>query len=929
MNASILSLALLVLSGPAVETAKEPNTHLYVRTAPPGGKIIVDERPGTTDGLFSVTPGKHRVVVELDGYAPDRREVDVPQGRITRVEVSLKSTNDSYDGRSMAEWKRLVLNELNAEIRAKAMDALEAFGNRGRAEEAVAAIKAALAQEKDKAVIEAAYRALFRLGAPAVRVLLDGFRSQDPKARWMAVKAPYSGRRAKDWDRYVVPEQVVAAVIAATRDPDSAVRGEACYALGWRAFAGPNHENWHKIIATLIKALDDEEPTEGGAGIHSPFTVQSVACASLGRLRRFGAKVEGAVPALTRIVQSKPKELRPNESVLSSGQREALRFLGELGPAAKAAIPVLQAMQKEPRYQNDRDIDVAIKTIQASYGGPGVAATKQPPGPASKAPPTAIAAAKQPAAKGPMPRAGEQETVTAPGEAVTTLSPDSKEEPIESALRQKGKIEYKQVPMTEALRAIERQMKVNVVVDAKGMEDSGIDLATTLVSLSLENVSWGSVLDVLASQAGLTWAIKDGVLLITTEERASQDLTTRVYPTADLTSDHEALVRAIKTTIAPGSWRDSGGPGSIFPGPGSRPDRLVIHHAYRVHRQVRQLLSALRSIAAETGAGKTTESVVLYGAPTASASDIRSLRKALAQLVSFDFQETPLKEVAAYVKDTSKIPLVLDGKELNAVSLDPSTAQVSFRVSKVPLQQALSLMLRQFDLTWTLEGDYVRITTTDAADLRLVVGVYPVGDLAPDRKPDKLIEIITRTVAPQQWESQGGQGAIAPVMLAGVPVLVVSQTDPVHRHIAALLAQLRAKDHAPADQAAPKAKPGAADTLIVKMTADLASAVVDKPVSVKIDVTNGGFQPLTGVVVTATLDPALKPIIVTEGFEKGASGFTWTIAAFGSRETRHFEIQCQCLRPANEADLRAQVTSQQGTAGEDRLRLAIRAAPGQ
>jgi hypothetical protein len=123
------------------------------------------------------------------------------------------------------------------------------------------------------------------------------------------------------------------------------------------------------------------------------------------------------------------------------------------------------------------------------------------------------------------------------------------------------------------------------------------------------------------------------------------------------------------------------------------------------------------------------------------------------------------------------------------------------------------------------------------------------------------------------------------------------------------------------------AKPGADDALTVRMTADPPTAVVDQRVSVKIDVTNGFPQPLTGVVVRVTLDPALKPILATESFQKAESGFSWALAALGPRETRHFEILCQCVQPAAGAYSRAQVTSQQGVEGEDRLRLPIRAIP--
>jgi general secretion pathway protein D len=54
---------------------------------------------------------------------------------------------------------------------------------------------------------------------------------------------------------------------------------------------------------------------------------------------------------------------------------------------------------------------------------------------------------------------------------------------------------------------------------------------------------------------------------------------------------------------------------------------------------------------------------------------------------------------------------------------------------------------------------------------------------------DSLIELITSTVAPQSWDSNGGAGSIAP--FATNLTLVVSQTQEIHEQIADLLNQLR------------------------------------------------------------------------------------------------------------------------------------------
>jgi outer membrane protein assembly factor BamB len=76
---------------PPVTTRKTPTTRLYVRTAPPGAKVLVDELPvGTSPGLFFVWPGDHKVTVELKGYKAQSQPVKIVEGQITRVEAVLK-----------------------------------------------------------------------------------------------------------------------------------------------------------------------------------------------------------------------------------------------------------------------------------------------------------------------------------------------------------------------------------------------------------------------------------------------------------------------------------------------------------------------------------------------------------------------------------------------------------------------------------------------------------------------------------------------------------------------------------------------------------------------------------------------------------------------------------------------------------------------
>jgi hypothetical protein len=78
----------------SVETKKEPDTHVFVKTLPEGAKVLVDgEDVGSSPRLLVVPPGatKMTIEVELEGFPRRQRTVLVEGGRITRVTFDLGS----------------------------------------------------------------------------------------------------------------------------------------------------------------------------------------------------------------------------------------------------------------------------------------------------------------------------------------------------------------------------------------------------------------------------------------------------------------------------------------------------------------------------------------------------------------------------------------------------------------------------------------------------------------------------------------------------------------------------------------------------------------------------------------------------------------------------------------------------------------------
>jgi hypothetical protein len=88
-----------------VKSGQKADTLLFVRTTPTGAEVQLDgKKLGTSDGLFPVEPGEYKIVVDLQGHQPHEQNITVRDGRITRIELTLKqSASDVSLGAARAQ----------------------------------------------------------------------------------------------------------------------------------------------------------------------------------------------------------------------------------------------------------------------------------------------------------------------------------------------------------------------------------------------------------------------------------------------------------------------------------------------------------------------------------------------------------------------------------------------------------------------------------------------------------------------------------------------------------------------------------------------------------------------------------------------------------------------------------------------------------
>ena len=204
---------------------------------------------------------------------------------------------------------------------------------------------------------------------------------------------------------------------------------------------------------------------------------------------------------------------------------------------------------------------------------------------------------------------------------------------------------------------------------------------------------------------------------------------------------------------------------------GQRVDRNVSHTKFRIRTEI---------FYPQPNVGHAMHS---YDNPGLVVGNLREqqIQEALNKIItSWDFVETPLRELIAEIKDSHPIPIHIDAAACEDAGLDLDTP-VTKAISGISLRSGLRLLLDDFDLTYLVKNEVLLITTKDRAAENLLIMTYPV--LAGDMDFQSLLCFIQNTVAPETWDCAGGLGTIQPLLMRNE--LAILQTREVHEELAA------------------------------------------------------------------------------------------------------------------------------------------------
>lgn len=379
---------------------------------------------------------------------------------------------------------------------------------------------------------------------------------------------------------------------------------------------------------------------------------------------------------------------------------------------------------------------------------------------------------------------------------------------IRNALGQRVDVKLNDVPLSEALADLENKVEdATIRMHREALQEEGV-ATDEPVTLTCRGATLGQVLFRLLTPLGLTWVVRDEALLVTTQVKSDELLTTRVRNVARLTkalgeshrAHAEALTQAGEPDLndpmrfgraPPQSLDDiildcvlSGGAsddGLYLAG-----NALVARTRESEHAELEWFLKALEDFVD----GRLQGGAVEQRPSWSPASDDAQIREALAKPVPMlDARDVPLADVVERLGEHFKGRAWIDKTALIEEGVD-TEERVDFAERGIATESALGRMLHPLGLTAVVECGFLKVTTQVKADESLRFTLYDVRDLLDGGLDElQIVDAITNCTS-SGWDSVDWIGDIRGLPLRGA--LLVRQDQGVHREIAILLSDLRA-----------------------------------------------------------------------------------------------------------------------------------------
>lgn len=182
--------------------------------------------------------------------------------------------------------------------------------------------------------------AFSEMGSAAIPFILERVREKDPSLAYSPWVARYFG--------YIGPD-AIPQLTKALEDPNPAVRRAAALALESFALGSLSTNETARVFA---KALDDEDDV--------------VSCASVEALAKIGKAASNSVPGLIRSLQASLTDTNKSDDWKHIVRCGGAAILADIGPPASNAVPVLTNLLASGQFLHDMDAAIAIWRISSN-----------------------------------------------------------------------------------------------------------------------------------------------------------------------------------------------------------------------------------------------------------------------------------------------------------------------------------------------------------------------------------------------------------------------------------------------------------------------------------------------------------------------------------------------------------------------------------
>lgn len=275
---------------------------------------------------------------------------------------------------------------------------------------------------------------------------------------------------------------------------------------------------------------------------------------------------------------------------------------------------------------------------------------------------------------------------------------------------------------------------------------------------SAANDSLRSTLQQIFTQIGLSYCIRHGAILITTDDDVQSHPSIWFYDVGDLVgvdggSDFDTLIDLLTDTVEPDSWDEVGGPGTIQ----ELGDHwLVVVQSRDNHRKLQRTLARIRAHL-EPGIDPAGD------LPLDPIDDVApAIHQALRTDVTLKYVSRQLRDVCADLSQQLLIPVI--PRQAFLADADISLEMpLTCDLPPLPLRHALAILLDEHKLTFDPRGEVLYVTTPEDAESELVTRIIDVRHLLGTGgggfDEDTIFDLVTTCVAPDSWDELGGPGS--------------------------------------------------------------------------------------------------------------------------------------------------------------------------